>query len=85
MCQCVELLLILWSGRLFFNSYMMRAATKDGKVLIDELQINTGGIIYTRRSSLMHSYMRSVSTVTLPDLKKYYTPPRELFHGNKWV
>lgn len=28
---------------------MMRAATKDGKVLIDGLQINTGEITYTQR------------------------------------
>lgn len=67
--------MILWSGRLSFNSYTMRAAIKDGKVLNDGWQIDTGGIIYMQKSSLMLSQVRSVSAVTLLDPKKHYIPP----------
>ena len=42
------------NAKLFFNNYMMRAATKDKKGLIGELQIGTGGITYTRKSKLMY-------------------------------
>lgn len=48
---------------------------KDGKVLINRLQINTSGIIYTQRSSLINNHIRSVSAVTLFDLQRHYTLP----------
>ncbi len=75
--------MVLWSGKPIFNSYMMRAAIKDEKALIDELRIGIGGITYTQKSSLTYSRVRSVSAVTFFDLKKHYTLPGYLFCGKK--
>lgn len=85
MCQCVKLLMILQSDRLFFNSYIMRAAIKDGKILINKWQINTNGITYTQKSSFIYSHMRIVSAVTLLDQKKHYIQPRQQIYNRKYV
>ncbi len=75
--------MILWSGNRFFNSCMMRAAIKDKKAFIDELQIGIGEITDKQKSSLIYIRVKGVSAVTLLDLKKRYTPPEYPFCGKK--
>ena len=75
MYPCVELLMTLWSGKIFSSSYTMRMVIKDAKVLIDGWQIDISGIIYMQRSSLMYRPVRTVNAVTLFDLKKPYIRP----------
>lgn len=72
MYSCVKLLMIMLSGKICFKSFIMRAVIKDGRILIDGLQIDTDKITYTQGSSLMYSHVRSVSAMTLPNLKKHY-------------
>lgn len=67
----VKLLIILLSGKILFNSYMMKTITTDEKVLIDRLKINTGKTTYMQRSNLMYSHIKSFSAITLLDLKKH--------------
>lgn len=85
MCQYVKLLIILWSSRLFFNSYMMRAVTKNRKVLINRFQIDTGGITYMQRSSFMYRHVRNVRAVTFLNLKKHYILLGQLLYDKNWV
>lgn len=75
--------MILWTDRPFFNSYTIKAAIKNEKILIDGSQIDTGMMTYTQKSRLMYNHARSVNALTFPDLKKYYIPPGWLLYGKK--
>lgn len=62
--------MILLSGKLFFNSYTIRVAIKDKRVLTGKLQIGIGETIYTQRLSFISSYAKNASAITFPNLKK---------------
>lgn len=70
MYPCIELLITLWSGKPFFNNCTVRAVIKNKKVVINKLQIDIGGIIYTQKLNLTYSRGKSISAVNLFDLKR---------------
>ena len=57
----------MWSNRLFFINYTMKAVIKDGKILIDKGQIDINGITYIEKSSLIYNHIKSISVVHLPN------------------
>lgn len=83
MCQCVVYLIISKSGKLFFDSYIIKAAIKDKKVHTSKLQISINRTTYTQKLNHTYNHAKNASAKTFLNLKKLYIELELLFFGKK--